>query len=57
MGLGPTVTLGFVGPDGQWVAVSADNPLPVVAVGSGAPLAIPSETLLPSNELLPSEND
>jgi len=31
MGSGPTVTVGFLGPDGEWVPVSADNPLPAVA--------------------------
>lgn len=31
MGLGPTITVGFLDANGEWVAVSADNPLPAVA--------------------------
>lgn len=29
MGMGPTVTLGFLDENGKWVPVSEDNPLPV----------------------------
>jgi len=32
MGIGPVVTVGFLDSDGEWVAVSADNPLPIVVV-------------------------
>lgn len=36
MGMGPTVTLGFVGPEGEWVPVSVANPLPIGG-GSSTP--------------------
>lgn len=32
MGLGPTATVGFLDSDGEWVPVSADNPLPTAVV-------------------------
>lgn len=32
MGLGATATVGFLGLDGEWVPVSAENPLPAVAI-------------------------
>lgn len=32
MGSGPTVTVGFLDENGEWVAVTADNPLPVRVV-------------------------
>lgn len=38
MGLGPTVTVGFLGPDGEWVPVSTENPLPTVASEDVEPL-------------------
>lgn len=35
MGLGPTATVGFRGPDGEWVAVSPTDALPVRGTGGG----------------------
>lgn len=37
MGAGPVVTVGFLDEDGEWVAVSEDNPLPVRVVEDEAP--------------------
>lgn len=44
MGLGPTATVGFRGPDGEWVAVTPSNALPVQGVGSGAGWTPPAGT-------------
>lgn len=35
MGLGPTATVGFQGPDGEWIPVSPTNALPVQGSGTG----------------------
>lgn len=35
MGLGPTATVGFTDEDGNWVPVSASNPLPSIGSGGG----------------------
>lgn len=44
MGLGPTATVGFRGPDGEWVAVSPSNALPVQGSGAGAGWTPPEGT-------------
>lgn len=56
MGMGQTVTIGFIGPEGRWVPVSAKNPLPI-DTGAIVTPSIPSENLTPSEDLLPKETN